>query len=314
MRKQQFKRPEPGFSMYEGRTRGKRMKYTYSDEEDDIYSDTTSRRSTRNTGTHTPAEPAAPTVTQSGRQVRSRHGGAYGESLLNGTRTSSVAAPEYYGTSEQPESENDDVITGRRPRRAAAIKQSRESKASRRDRSIDGYDSEDDMDEEDEEDEVSEQDYGDYEEDEDAASLASDGDNDDLSDEDVDMADDLAELEADKKSPVVALPAKSSTPEKKPTIKLKVSPGKKPVEDDLVAENIPNRKLFDAEISSNDPSNTGSRSTDTNKAESSTDNGAPTASGQRVQSNTLSPSLAYRASPEKPHAFPQPIHVGQGGS
>ncbi|KAK5629592.1 hypothetical protein RRF57_005307 [Xylaria bambusicola] len=42
MRKEQFKRPEPGFSMYEGRTRGKRMKYTYSDDED-FYSDSTNR-------------------------------------------------------------------------------------------------------------------------------------------------------------------------------------------------------------------------------------------------------------------------------
>ncbi|KXJ97422.1 hypothetical protein Micbo1qcDRAFT_156299 [Microdochium bolleyi] len=69
MRKEQFKRPEPGFSMYEGRTRGKRMKYTYSDDED-FMSDSTTRRSTRNTGTHTPAEPAGPVTTASGRQVK----------------------------------------------------------------------------------------------------------------------------------------------------------------------------------------------------------------------------------------------------
>lgn len=69
MRKEQFKRPEPGFSMYEGRTRGKRMKYTYSDDED-FMSDSTNRRSTRNTGTHTPAEPAGPVTTASGRQVK----------------------------------------------------------------------------------------------------------------------------------------------------------------------------------------------------------------------------------------------------
>ncbi|GAW21777.1 hypothetical protein ANO14919_113020 [Xylariales sp. No.14919] len=68
MRKEQFKRPEPGFSMYEGRTRGKRIRYTYSDDED-FYSDSTTRRSTRNTGTHTPAESAGPVTTASGRQV-----------------------------------------------------------------------------------------------------------------------------------------------------------------------------------------------------------------------------------------------------
>jgi hypothetical protein len=287
------------------------MKYTYSDDEDDIYSDTTSRRSMRNTGTHTPAEPAAPTVTQSGRQVRSRHGGVYGESMLSGTHTPSVAGPEYYGAGEQSESENDNVMNSRRPRRAATANQSRDSKTPRGDQHIDGYNSVDDTDEEDD---ASEQDYGDDEEDEDVASLASDDDNDELSDNDVDMEDDLAELEADKKSLVPTLPLKSSTPEKKPTIKLKLSPGKKPVEENVTAENIPNRKLFDAKTSDNDASNMESQSIDASKAESSTDNGAPTANGQRVQSNTLSPSLAYRGSPEKPHAFPQPIHVGQGGS
>ncbi|KAJ6446360.1 hypothetical protein O9K51_01133 [Purpureocillium lavendulum] len=69
MRKEQFKRPEPGFSMYEGRTRGKRIKYTYSDDED-IFSDSTGyRRSARNTGTTTPAE-TGPVTTSSGRQIR----------------------------------------------------------------------------------------------------------------------------------------------------------------------------------------------------------------------------------------------------
>ncbi|KYK57846.1 hypothetical protein DCS_04859 [Drechmeria coniospora] len=69
LRKEQFKRPEPGFSLYEGRTRGKRMKYTYSDDED-IFSDSTGyRRSARNTGASTPAE-SGPVMTSSGRQVR----------------------------------------------------------------------------------------------------------------------------------------------------------------------------------------------------------------------------------------------------
>ena len=78
------------------------MKYTYSDEEDEGYSDATStRRSTRNTGTHTPAEPSGPTVTLSGRQVKSRHGGAYGESLLSGAPA--IAVGGFDGTSEEPE-------------------------------------------------------------------------------------------------------------------------------------------------------------------------------------------------------------------
>lgn len=66
--KERFRRPEPGFSMYEGRTRGKRVKYTYSDDED-FYTDSTNRRSTRNTRNHSPVE-AGPVVTASGRQSR----------------------------------------------------------------------------------------------------------------------------------------------------------------------------------------------------------------------------------------------------
>ncbi|KAG8532188.1 uncharacterized protein KY384_003829 [Bacidia gigantensis] len=82
-RRQQFVRPEPGFSLYEGRTRGKRIKYTYSDEEG-AGSDNSRIRSNRPSGVSTPAESRQPTYTASGRQVRSRHGGAYGEKLLSG--------------------------------------------------------------------------------------------------------------------------------------------------------------------------------------------------------------------------------------
>ncbi|KAG9196187.1 hypothetical protein G6011_01308 [Alternaria panax] len=83
-RKDAFTRPEPGFSLYEGRTRGKRQRYTF-DEEDDFDSDNTSvRRSGRQSGRDTPAAPSGPTVTASGRQVRSRATGLYGETLLSG--------------------------------------------------------------------------------------------------------------------------------------------------------------------------------------------------------------------------------------
>ncbi|KAF5854511.1 hypothetical protein GGP41_007353 [Bipolaris sorokiniana] len=67
-RKDAFTRPEPGFSLYEGRTRGKRQRYTF-DEEDDFDSDNLSvRRSGRQSGRDTPAAPSGPTVTASGRQ------------------------------------------------------------------------------------------------------------------------------------------------------------------------------------------------------------------------------------------------------
>lgn len=71
--------------MYEGRTRGKKLKYTYSDEEDIFSDDQPSRRSTRNAG-NVPAEAPRTRVTASGRQVRSRAGGLYGEALLTGQR------------------------------------------------------------------------------------------------------------------------------------------------------------------------------------------------------------------------------------
>ena len=56
------------------------MKYTFSDEEDGS-DEMSSRRSARNSGISTPLE-SGPTVTASGRQVKSRVGGMYGESIL----------------------------------------------------------------------------------------------------------------------------------------------------------------------------------------------------------------------------------------
>lgn len=83
-RKAQFTRPEPGFSLYEGRTRGKRIRYTFSDEEEGVSDAPSNRRSNKQSELLTPADPVGPTFTASGRQVRSRVGGAYGESKLSG--------------------------------------------------------------------------------------------------------------------------------------------------------------------------------------------------------------------------------------
>ncbi|KAL8855149.1 MAG: hypothetical protein Q9221_000055 [Calogaya cf. arnoldii] len=117
-RKAQFTRPDPGFSLYEGRTRGKRIKYTYSDEED-VGSDALStRRSNRQSGVSTPAEPTRPTVTASGRQVKSRYGGAYGETILSGQhengRAVSVGGGD--GTADAEESVSTRVRGGRATR------------------------------------------------------------------------------------------------------------------------------------------------------------------------------------------------------
>lgn len=78
-RKKMFQKPDLGWGLYEGRTRGKRMRYTYEDEDGGDSEET--RRSLRDTsGYATPVE--GPVVTSSGRQVKSRVGGVYGESML----------------------------------------------------------------------------------------------------------------------------------------------------------------------------------------------------------------------------------------
>ena len=145
-RKAQFTRPDPGFSLYEGRTRGKRMKYTYSDEEDGGSDALSTRRSNRPSGLSTPAESSGPTFTASGRQVRSRHGGAYGESML----ASQIYAPGRSSlvAMDGAEDGNDEeqTMSHGRPRRAV---QQTEVKARARPRKhIEGYNSLDSMDDE----------------------------------------------------------------------------------------------------------------------------------------------------------------------
>lgn len=102
-RKAAFTRPEPGFSLYEGRTRGKKLKYTYSDDEDIFSDEPTTRRSARNvSGATTPGEPSGPVFTASGRQVRARAGGMYGESMLSGQRDGAEEDQEDNGEAPQP--------------------------------------------------------------------------------------------------------------------------------------------------------------------------------------------------------------------
>jgi hypothetical protein len=257
------------------------MKYTFSDDEDDIYSDsTTTRRSTRNTGTHTPAEPAAPTVTLSGRQVKARQGGAYGESMLSGQV---AVADDTIGTSAEPE---DDVTDGR-PRRAAAT--NGWSKPGKGGRHIEGYNNVDEM-SSDEEGDASEQDYGDDEEEDDHVSLASDVEEpDDESEEDAEMIDDV-----EKESLVVKLPVKTPTPERerKLNIKFNVSPGKVSQPD------------FKKDIA---PATT--NGTSLAKAE-------PPSKPVDIPEPTAPHSpLTLRGSPKKGPTFPpQPINVGYEGS
>lgn len=284
------------------------MKYTYSDDEDEGYSDATTRRSTRNTGTHTPAEPVGPTVTLSGRQVRSRHGGVYGESMLSGTHTPALTVGDHDGAAG--EAGGDEVARGGRPRRATTVRGHNNNSA--KGRHIEEYNSVDEMDDEDEDD-ASEQDYGDDEED-DHVSLESDieDEEDELSNDDV-MEDELEETDRPKKSLVIKLTVKTPTPEKenahKPDLIQEIKGSQRTmsrsngVEDrkasghvDQAPQSVP-ESVADSII--------GVKSTEPISIASQSDIGHPFPS-------PLSPSLAYRGSPEKPHAFSHPINVRQG--
>ena len=120
-RKAQFVRPEPGFSLYEGRTRGKRPRYTYSDEEDGGSDALSTRRSNRQSGISTPAESIGPTFTASGRQVRSRHGGTYGEATSSGKQvaTQHSRTGGLDGAEDDEIEDEDEPVSRGRPRRAA---------------------------------------------------------------------------------------------------------------------------------------------------------------------------------------------------
>lgn len=118
IRRAQFTRPDPGFSLYEGRTRGKRMRYTYDDEDDNAFlSDATSaRRSGRFSERDTPVD-AGPVTTLSGRQVKPRRGGEYGASLLSGQNTN-YGTPDY---DENDGTDSDAILPAGRASRAARV-------------------------------------------------------------------------------------------------------------------------------------------------------------------------------------------------
>lgn len=181
--------------MYEGRTRGKRIKYTYSDDEDISFSDSTTRRSTRNTGTTTPAE-TGPLTTSSGRQIRAptRLNAATGESAPNSVKGGS------------PELEDELAIgpNGRPKRSAAATSQATNNGlAGSASRTQETFGSDD---------EESEGDLGDDEEDVDEH-VPEESDEEDEFDEDEAMVDD--DLDDSPQSLVIKL---SVTPPKLQTV------------------------------------------------------------------------------------------------
>ena len=148
VQKARFQKPDPGFSLYEGRTRGKKIRYTFSsDEDEESDAPSNNRRSTRHSGISTPAEPEGPTFTASGRQVKSRHGGAYGETRLSGQGATASANAMTYSSDHGPTADP----TNGRPRRSA-LRQELTNRGGGGDH-IEGYNSIDEI--EDEEDAAS---------------------------------------------------------------------------------------------------------------------------------------------------------------
>lgn len=161
------------------------MRYTY-DDEDELMEDSdalSTRRSTRQSGRSTPAEARGPVVTASGRQVRGRTGGLYGESLLSGQTTTNADTPrtgDYEGSDATDELQQNG--SGRATRSGG-----RSTVNPRKRKHIESYNSLDEMsDEEDAESSGNEWDGGDDEDDN--MEDAEDDDEDDfLEDDEEDM-------------------------------------------------------------------------------------------------------------------------------
>ncbi|KAJ2899104.1 hypothetical protein MKZ38_003410 [Zalerion maritima] len=214
--KDRFKRPEPGFSLYEGRTRGKRIRYTYSDDEEEFESESTNRRSARYTGANTPVD-TGPTITASGRQVR-RPGGMNN----NSSRAASVFSDQTQDTDVREFSVGPN---GRQMRPAASGTYGANSWGDSGNlKTRGGHYSEADFgdDEEDEGDEDAEEaDYGD-----DHVPGESDEDEDDFDEDEAMVDDDLDEQPHQKKSLVVKLPIpiRGAPPRNRSDVKMAEAP------------------------------------------------------------------------------------------
>lgn len=279
--------------MYEGRTRGKRVKYTYSDDEDNFYSDSTNRRSARNTGVHTPAE-SGPVTTASGRQIR-----APVRMTTGGDDSTAVSVQEDYSEADH---EGSVGPTGR-PRRSAAANAANgweETNGGGRGRR--GSLNSDDA--------ASETGFGDDEEDADLhVPEQSEEDDEDEFDEDEAMVDD--DIEESPKSLVVKL---GITP---PKLRTALSPI------ESVPNALPTPDLEDRKLSSLADGRTGVTMPDTpaaleTQAESKLKN--PVEAKPDLQAGDSGPGatptspgaiasapLAFRGSPEKKHAQPAPM-------
>ncbi|GIZ47075.1 hypothetical protein CKM354_001017600 [Cercospora kikuchii] len=112
-RRAAFTRPEPGFGIYEGRTRGKRMRYTYEEDVEDDSDATSTRRSTRHQSTRSTPFESGPQYTASGRQINKPQRGEYGESLLStNVMSTDELGPEYdtEGRSQRAGTDDSDPV------------------------------------------------------------------------------------------------------------------------------------------------------------------------------------------------------------
>lgn len=198
------------------------MKYTYSDEEDVSYSDSTTRRSGRNTGTNTPAE-AGPVTTSSGRQIRA-------PPRLNVT-TGDSAPASVKGDTPDLDDENSVGPTGR-PRRSAAANPGTNGWTGPESRSH--HDGSADSDDE------SEGDFGDDEEDHDVH-VPDESEEEDEYDEDEAMVDD--DLDDQPRSLMVKL---SVTP---PQLRHVLAPIDDQAANTLLTPNIQDEKFNDSSMS-----------------------------------------------------------------
>ncbi|KAB5558186.1 hypothetical protein GE09DRAFT_1221315 [Coniochaeta sp. 2T2.1] len=319
MQRERFKRPESGFSMYEGRTRGKRIKYTYSDDEDDFYTDST-RRSTRNTRNHTPAEPSGPVVTASGRQVRA-------PTRLNvetGSAGDASASVSVQGDDVEMSYEVSVGPTGR-PRRSAAVNHGTNGwTTNSRKRKSEEYESD--------EEEDSEPDLGDDEEEEEHVPDESDEEEEDF--EDDKLEDDNIDLE-DTAPPrlVVKLAVKKAVDQDGneklvPSVTL---PGKEAVRPRPKQRNVVISDDEESDTAEVKTADTSVQATDDKAAEDtisvatkangdaaevppSKENVPPPTPGSAKAGTTPAAapatSLAFRGSPEKPAVAPRSIDVG----
>ncbi|KAL7626379.1 hypothetical protein AAE478_003151 [Parahypoxylon ruwenzoriense] len=316
MRKEQFKRPEPGFSMYEGRTRGKRMKYTYSDEEDFLSDSTSVRRSTRNTRTHTPVEPAPPVTTASGRQIK-----APSRMTVDASNNIVTTSPIQDNSSTANMSKESSVGPGGRPRRSAAVNHSTNGWASSSKKGK-NYNSSMDDDDGEEEEEYSDPELGDDEDDH-VPDEDSEEEEDEEFNEDEEMVDDdLADHNAEPDSMMVKLklPSKgkgkaSDTNGSALNLNEYRYNGKKgdskarSSADNAAAkeEDTPEKSEEVISVATTKKRATPDRTTSKNKEQPQRAPSTP------ALSSLQSTSLAFRESPDKAHqALPKHVDVGAG--